>query len=147
MNKECSKIYIFWFFKWPKLIYKIGVSISHKFLKYLPTFLFRTSSPCRWFIWRKEPLELTALTGLTARTGLLKALERTLTSSVTPHPKCPALLTPMLLTEKDLWKLSSVGDLPAVGRSVWDLALIDISVPDGCNSTKASLFDYVAIMV
>lgn len=93
-------------------------------LFYLLTFLFLTSSPCRWLSWRKEPLELTALTGLTARTGLLDGLERTLTSSVTPSLNRLPLLTLLLLMEKDLYRLSSSED---ICRSVCDLALIDIS--------------------
>lgn len=72
-------------------------------------------------------MELTALTGLTARTGLLDGLERTLTSSVTPFLNRLPLLTLLLLMEKDLYRLSSSEDVPAVCRSVCDLALIDIS--------------------
>lgn len=94
------------------------------------TFLFLTSSPCRWLICRKEPLELTALTGLTTRTGRLVGLERPLTSSVNPFPNRLPLLTLLLLMEKDLYKLSSNEDFPAVCRSVWDLALSDISKPE-----------------
>lgn len=111
-------------------------------LFYLLTFLFLTSSPCRWLSWRKEPLELTALTGLTARTGLLDGLERTLTSSITPSLNRLPLLTLLLLMEKDLYRLSSSED---ICRSVCDLALIDISKKkrkkqnDWCSFAKMSL--------
>ncbi|KAG7239977.1 hypothetical protein INR49_028109 [Caranx melampygus] len=56
----------------------------------------------QWLIWRKEPLELTALTGLTIRTGLLLGLQRPLTSSLAPFPKRPPLPTLLLLMENDL---------------------------------------------
>lgn len=106
---------------------------------YLPTFLFRTSSPCRWLIWRNEPLELMALTGLTTLTGLLDGLERPLTSSAVPFPNRLPLFMLLLLMENDLYRLSSNGDLPAVCRSVWDLALSDISKPDRCSFAKTPL--------
>lgn len=35
--------------------------------------------------------------------------------------------------EKELYRLSSNEGLPAVCRSVWDLALSDISKPDQCS--------------
>lgn len=96
----------------------------------LLTFLFLTSSPCRWLIWRKEPLELMVLTGLTARTGLLDDPERPLTSPAVPFPNRAPLLTLQLLMDKDLYRLLSNEDFPAVCRSVWDLTLSDISKPD-----------------
>lgn len=67
-----------------------------------------------------------ALTGLTARTGLLRVGERPLTSTVVPFPKRAPLLMLLLLTDKDLNRLSSSEVFPAVCRSVWDLTLRDI---------------------
>lgn len=108
------------------------------FPSYHLTFLFLTSSPCRWLIWRKEPLELMVLTGLTARTGLLHGLERPLTSPAVSFPKRAPLLMLLLLTDKDLYRLSSSEDFPAVCRSVWDLTRRDISRPDQRRSVKAA---------
>lgn len=90
------------------------------------TFLFLTSSPCRWLIWRKEPPALTALTGLTARTGLLRVLERPLTSTTVPSPKRAPLQMFPLLADKDVRRPSSGEVVPAVCRSAWDLTLRDI---------------------
>lgn len=67
---------------------------------------------------------MTALTGLTARTGLLRVLERPLTSIVVPFPKPLQML--LLLTDKDLYRPSSNEVVPAVCRSAWDLTLRDI---------------------
>lgn len=76
-------------------------------------------------------MEPMALTGRTTLTGLLDGLERPLTSSATvPFPKRLTLLTLLLLMENELYRLSSSEDFPAVCRSVWDLALSDISKPD-----------------
>lgn len=72
-----------------------------------------------------------ALSGLTARTGLLSGLETPLTSSVGPFPNGLPLLMLLLLMENDLYRLSPSEDLPDVCRSVWDLALRDISQMSG----------------
>lgn len=66
------------------------------------------------------------LTGRTARTGLLRVLERPLTSIVVPFPKRAPLLMLLLLTDKDLHRPPSNEVVPAVCRSVWDLTLRDI---------------------
>ncbi len=73
-------------------------------------------------------MEVMALTGLTTLTGLLEGLQRPLTSAAAPVPfvKRPPLLMLLLLMEKDLYRPSSSEDVPAVCRSVWDLALRDI---------------------
>lgn len=97
----------------------------------LLTFLFLTSSPCRWLIWRKDPPELAVLTGRTARTGLRRVVERPLTSTVVPFPKRVPLQMLLLLTDKDLYRPSSSEVVPAVCRSVWDLTLRDIWKPAG----------------
>lgn len=81
-------------------------------------------------------MELMALTGLTTRIGLLDGLERPLTSSAVPFPNRLPLLTLLLLMEKDLYRLSSNEDFPAVCRSVWDLALSDILKPDQSSFVK-----------
>lgn len=69
------------------------------------------------------------LTGLTARTGLLRVVERPLTSTEVPFPKRAPLLMLLLLMDKDLDRPSSSELLPAVCRSVWDLTLRDIWTP------------------
>lgn len=66
------------------------------------------------------------LTGLTARTGLLRVLERPLTSTVVPFPKPAPLQTLLLLTDKDLYRRESNEVVPTACRSVWDLTLRDI---------------------
>lgn len=66
------------------------------------------------------------LTGLTARTGLLRVVERPLTSTEVPFPKRAPLLMLLLLTDSDLHRPSSSELFPAVFRSVWDLTLRDI---------------------
>lgn len=90
------------------------------------TFLFLTSSPCRWLIWRNDPPEVVLLTGLTTRTGRLRLPERPLTSTVVPFPKRAPLQMLLLLTDRDLYRPSSNEVVPAVCRSVWDLTLRDI---------------------
>lgn len=70
------------------------------------------------------------LTGLTARTGLLRVGERPLTSTEVPFPKRAPLPMLLLLTDKDLHRPWSREVLPAVCRSVWDLTLRDILARD-----------------
>lgn len=108
-----------------------------------PTFLFLTSSPCRWLICRKEPLALRALTGRTARTGLrgeCVGLETPLISSMLSNR--PLML--LLLWERDLKvPLSEAGVLSEVRAwsSPWELALKFIALKGNANQMQTLNFE------
>lgn len=74
------------------------------------TFLFLTSSPCRWFLWRNDPADLSA------PTAPRRVPERPLTSTAVPFPGRAPLQMLLLLTDKDLDRPSSNELVPTVCR-------------------------------